>query len=159
MTDLSRYQPAPLVRIKHPEWSKNATIYQINTRQFTAEGTFRAAETLLDSDAEIPAIDNVIAAGMVVAQLPQRSEARARLTAEVFRVALDVVRNNGLVGTPPTVLGVEIQPEAAPTKAVAAPAQLPATGSSDAVPLVAIGAGIVVAGALLVAVRRIPQSS
>ena len=38
------YQPVPYVRLKHPEWSKNATIYQLNTRQFTAEGTFRAAE-------------------------------------------------------------------------------------------------------------------
>lgn len=38
------YQPIPYVKIKHPEWSKNATIYQINTRQFTPEGTFRAAE-------------------------------------------------------------------------------------------------------------------
>lgn len=38
------YQPIPQVRINHPEWSKNATIYQINTRQFTEEGTFRAAE-------------------------------------------------------------------------------------------------------------------
>ncbi len=31
------------VRLTHPEWSKNASIYQINTRQFTAEGTFAAA--------------------------------------------------------------------------------------------------------------------
>ena len=38
------YQPMPYVKIKHPEWSKNASIYQINTRQFTPEGTFRAAE-------------------------------------------------------------------------------------------------------------------
>ncbi|MDB6165918.1 MAG: amyA [Lacunisphaera sp.] len=38
------YQPAPYVKLKHPEWSKNATIYQLNTRQFTADGTFRAAE-------------------------------------------------------------------------------------------------------------------
>jgi glycosidase len=45
--DLDRYQPIPYIRIEHPEWSKNATIYQINTRQFTAEGTFRAAETHL----------------------------------------------------------------------------------------------------------------
>ena len=45
--DLSRYQPVPEVRIQHPEWSKNATIYQINTRQFTPEGTFRAAEAHL----------------------------------------------------------------------------------------------------------------
>ncbi|MCK6580651.1 MAG: alpha-glucosidase C-terminal domain-containing protein [Anaerolineae bacterium] len=41
--DLSRYQPTPYVRIRHPEWSKNATIYQINTRQFTEAGTFQAA--------------------------------------------------------------------------------------------------------------------
>ncbi len=40
----SPYQPIPYVKIQHPEWSKNATIYQINTRQFTPEGTFRAAE-------------------------------------------------------------------------------------------------------------------
>ncbi len=26
------YQPVPYVKIKHPEWSKNASIYQINTR-------------------------------------------------------------------------------------------------------------------------------
>ncbi len=32
------------VKLNHPEWSKNATIYQLNTRQFTPEGTFRAAE-------------------------------------------------------------------------------------------------------------------
>lgn len=41
------YQPQPYVQLTHPEWSKNATIYQINTRQFTPEGTFRAAEAQL----------------------------------------------------------------------------------------------------------------
>ncbi|HEV3469764.1 MAG TPA: alpha-amylase family glycosyl hydrolase [Pyrinomonadaceae bacterium] len=41
------YQPTPYVKLKHPEWAKNATIYQINTRQFTEEGTFRAAESHL----------------------------------------------------------------------------------------------------------------
>ena len=41
------YQPVPYVKIKHPEWTRNATIYQINTRQFTEEGTFRAAERQL----------------------------------------------------------------------------------------------------------------
>lgn len=40
-------QPQPYVRIQHPAWVKNAAIYQINTRQFTAEGTFRAAEAQL----------------------------------------------------------------------------------------------------------------
>ncbi|NJB86216.1 glycosidase [Lewinella marina] len=29
--------------MQHPEWSRNAVLYQINTRQFTPEGTFRAA--------------------------------------------------------------------------------------------------------------------
>ncbi|MFH1161593.1 MAG: alpha-amylase family glycosyl hydrolase [bacterium] len=31
-------------RFDHPEWSKNATIYEVNIRQFTHEGTFRAFE-------------------------------------------------------------------------------------------------------------------
>jgi glycosidase len=47
MSDQNPYQPTPFVKIKHPEWSKNAVIYQINTRQFTQEGTFLAAETHL----------------------------------------------------------------------------------------------------------------
>lgn len=41
------YQPIPYVQLMHPEWSKNASIYQINTRQFSPEGTFRAVETQL----------------------------------------------------------------------------------------------------------------
>ena len=32
------YQPMPYVKLKHPDWSKNASIYQINSRQFTPEG-------------------------------------------------------------------------------------------------------------------------
>ena len=44
---LNPYQPTADVKIKHPEWTKNATIYQVNLRQFTAEGTFRAAENHL----------------------------------------------------------------------------------------------------------------
>lgn len=49
MTDRSQgpYQPRPYVQLTHPEWSKNAAIYQINLRQFTPEGTFRAAATHL----------------------------------------------------------------------------------------------------------------
>ena len=30
------------VKIAHPEWSRNATIYEVNIRQFTPEGTFKA---------------------------------------------------------------------------------------------------------------------
>lgn len=41
------YQPQPYVKLTHPEWSKNATMYQINTRQFTPEGTFAAAQEQL----------------------------------------------------------------------------------------------------------------
>lgn len=47
MTD-SRYAPVPFVRLTHPEWTKAATIYQVNTRQFTPEGTLRAATDQLD---------------------------------------------------------------------------------------------------------------
>ena len=41
------YQPVPYVKLRHPDWSKNATIYEIFVRQFTPEGTFRAAEKQL----------------------------------------------------------------------------------------------------------------
>ncbi len=41
------HQMIPSVKLVHPEWSKNAVIYQINTRQFTEEGTFKAAESHL----------------------------------------------------------------------------------------------------------------
>ena len=37
------YMPEPYVQLEHPEWSRDAVIYQINTRQFTPEGTFEAA--------------------------------------------------------------------------------------------------------------------
>jgi glycosidase len=45
--DLSKYQPQAQMRVKHPSWAKHATIYQINTRQFTPEGTFKAAQAHL----------------------------------------------------------------------------------------------------------------
>uniref|UniRef100_UPI00404B6AAA alpha-amylase family glycosyl hydrolase n=1 Tax=Flavobacterium sp. TaxID=239 RepID=UPI00404B6AAA len=41
------YQPQDYVKISHPEWTKNATIYQLNTRQFSEEGTFKAAQKQL----------------------------------------------------------------------------------------------------------------
>ncbi len=43
----ARYTPKPYVTLTHPEWSKSAVLYQINTRQFTPEGTFAAAERQL----------------------------------------------------------------------------------------------------------------
>lgn len=42
-----RYAPLDLGGVRHPEWARDAVIYQINTRQFTAEGTFRAAQRQL----------------------------------------------------------------------------------------------------------------
>ncbi|HET7399003.1 MAG TPA: alpha-amylase family glycosyl hydrolase [Intrasporangium sp.] len=45
--DANPYLPRPDVELTHPEWSKHATIYQINQRHFTPEGTFRAAEAHL----------------------------------------------------------------------------------------------------------------
>lgn len=48
MTDAANpYLPTPDVQLHHPEWSRSATIYQINQRHFTPEGTLRAAETHL----------------------------------------------------------------------------------------------------------------
>jgi len=37
------YAPKPFVTLTHPDWTRDAVIYQINTRQFTREGTFAAA--------------------------------------------------------------------------------------------------------------------
>lgn len=42
-----KYHPKPEVRLSHPQWSKNAAIYQINTRQFSPQGTFQAIEQQL----------------------------------------------------------------------------------------------------------------
>lgn len=35
-------------KLKHPEWSKNAVIYEVNIRQYTHEGTFNAFSQHLD---------------------------------------------------------------------------------------------------------------
>ncbi len=50
-----RYQPIPYVKLNHPEWARKAVMYQINTRQFTKEGTFRAAEKHLPRIKELGA--------------------------------------------------------------------------------------------------------
>ena len=46
--NINPYQPQPYVQLSHPEWSKNAAVYQINIRQFTAQGTFSAAAEQLN---------------------------------------------------------------------------------------------------------------
>lgn len=42
-----RYKPEPYGKVKHPKWARKAVVYQINTRQFTPEGTFAAAQEQL----------------------------------------------------------------------------------------------------------------
>jgi cyclomaltodextrinase len=46
-SDSLKFLPKEYVKIHHPEWSKNATIYEVNIRQFTQEGTFHAFESHL----------------------------------------------------------------------------------------------------------------
>ena len=40
----ARYEPQPYVKLEHPAWSRSATIYQVNTRQFSEDGTFAAVQ-------------------------------------------------------------------------------------------------------------------
>jgi cyclomaltodextrinase len=39
--------PTQSTSLKHPEWCKNATIYEVNIRQYTDEGTFKAFQNHL----------------------------------------------------------------------------------------------------------------
>ncbi len=43
----SRYEPKSYVEINIPDWVKNATLYELNIRQFSQEGTFSAVEKQL----------------------------------------------------------------------------------------------------------------
>ncbi len=63
MSDANPNRSVPNVRIIHPEWSRNATIYQINTRQFTDEGTFKAAKFHLSRVAGAGCGHSVVDAG------------------------------------------------------------------------------------------------
>lgn len=51
--DSRDYEPDPYVQLEHPEWSRDAVIYQVNTRQFTDEGTFAATQEHLPRLAEL----------------------------------------------------------------------------------------------------------
>ena len=44
----SKHQVSDYVKVNHPTWLEDAVIYQINTRQFTSEGTFSAATEQLE---------------------------------------------------------------------------------------------------------------
>lgn len=46
-TKTSVYDPKPYSELSHPDWVKDAVIYQLNTRQATPEGTFKAAQAHL----------------------------------------------------------------------------------------------------------------
>ena len=43
-TEAHNMEPHEYVALKHPDWSRNATIYEVNVRQYTPEGTFAAFE-------------------------------------------------------------------------------------------------------------------
>jgi len=47
------YRPTAYVTLTHPDWTRAATLYELNTRQFTPEGTFRAAM------AHLPRLDSL----------------------------------------------------------------------------------------------------
>jgi len=44
---MSPAQAPAATTVKHPDWSRNAVIYEVNTRQFTPEGTFLALQNHL----------------------------------------------------------------------------------------------------------------
>ncbi|QUL38175.1 alpha-amylase family glycosyl hydrolase [Erythrobacter sp. JK5] len=50
---ISTYEPQPYVKIAAPDWTRDAVIYQLNTRQFTKQGTFAAAQEQLPRLAEM----------------------------------------------------------------------------------------------------------
>lgn len=41
------YTPRDVVQVENADWTRDAVLYQMNTRQFTSEGTFKAAQTQL----------------------------------------------------------------------------------------------------------------
>ncbi|MFL0357016.1 alpha-amylase family glycosyl hydrolase [Erythrobacter sp. GH1-10] len=47
------YEPQPYVEFENAEWTRDAVLYQMNTRQFTPEGTFAAAQEQLPRLAEL----------------------------------------------------------------------------------------------------------
>lgn len=52
-TEGADYEPQELVQVASPDWVADAVIYQLNTRQFTSEGTFVAAQEHLPRLAEM----------------------------------------------------------------------------------------------------------
>ena len=46
-TSFGQPKQSPQATIKHVDWAKNAVIYEVNTRQYTPEGTFKAMQAHL----------------------------------------------------------------------------------------------------------------
>lgn len=46
-TNITSYKPREYVQLKHPEWTKNTNLYEVNIRQYSPEGTFKAFESHL----------------------------------------------------------------------------------------------------------------
>ena len=44
---------AAITKIAHPDWSRNAVIYEVNLRQYTGEGTLKAF------DKELPRLKEI----------------------------------------------------------------------------------------------------
>ncbi|WP_209348233.1 alpha-amylase family glycosyl hydrolase [Pontixanthobacter sp. CEM42] len=43
-TDSNDWEPKSFVELENPDWSRDAVVYQVNTRQFSEEGTFAAVQ-------------------------------------------------------------------------------------------------------------------
>ncbi len=52
-TPAANYEPQAYAEFENAEWTRDAVIYQLNTRQFTSEGTFAAAQEQLPRLAEM----------------------------------------------------------------------------------------------------------
>ena len=77
------YRPVLYVKITHPEWSKNAAIYQVNTRQFTQEGTFKAAEK------ELPRLKVNSAPNQVLSFVRQNDKDKVFVAIQLLRAGAD----------------------------------------------------------------------
>ena len=52
-TPIDQYAPQPYVNVENADWTRNAVLYEMNTRHFTPEGTFAAAQSHLPRLAEM----------------------------------------------------------------------------------------------------------
>ena len=84
-------QPSPYVTLTHPDWTRSAALYQLNTRQFTPEGTFRAAMEHLPRIRELGAdmvMINAVTAGLGVVQAVAEDGLPAHFLGQLARLAI-----------------------------------------------------------------------